>query len=89
MFEERTIPVMAYNLYTILAEKIETILSRNVTNTRGRDFYDTYILLSQNRDELSKSELLNALRIKAEDRSQKVHSNFRSNPSVFEVSKGK
>jgi len=68
MFEDRTIPVMAYNLYTILAEKIETILMRNVTNTRGRDFYDAYILLSMNRDTLSKPELLHALRVKAEER---------------------
>jgi predicted nucleotidyltransferase component of viral defense system len=68
MFEDRTIPVMAYNLYTILAEKIETILSRNVTNSRGRDFYDAYILLSINRDTLSREELLNALRVKAEER---------------------
>ena len=68
MFEDRTIPVMAYNLYTILAEKIETILSRNVTNSRGRDFYDAYILLSINSDTLSKQELLHALRVKAEER---------------------
>jgi predicted nucleotidyltransferase component of viral defense system len=68
MFEERTIPVMAYHLYTILAEKIETILSRNVANTRGRDFYDAYILLSMNRDTLSRTELLHALRVKAEER---------------------
>jgi predicted nucleotidyltransferase component of viral defense system len=68
MFEDRTIPVMAYNLYTILAEKIETILSRNVANTRGRDFYDVYILLSMHRDTLSRPELLNALRAKAEER---------------------
>ena len=68
MFEDRTIPVMAYNLYTILAEKIETILSRNVTNSRGRDFYDAYILLSMNMDTLSREELLHALRVKAEER---------------------
>jgi len=68
MFEERTIPIMAYNLFTILAEKIETILSRNVTNTRGRDFYDVYVLLSMNKETLSKPELLHALRVKAEER---------------------
>jgi predicted nucleotidyltransferase component of viral defense system len=68
MFEDRTIPVMAYNLCTVLAEKIETILSRNVTNTRGRDFYDVYILLSMHRDTLSRPELLHALRAKAEER---------------------
>jgi len=68
MFEDRTIPVMAYDLYAILAEKIETILSRNVTNTRGRDFYDAYVLLSLNRDTLSRAELLQAIRVKAEER---------------------
>ena len=68
MFEDRVIPVMAYNLYTILAEKIETIISRNVTNTRGRDFYDVYILLSMNKDVISREELLHALRIKAQER---------------------
>jgi predicted nucleotidyltransferase component of viral defense system len=68
MFEERTIPVMAYNLYTILAEKIETILSRNVANTRGRDFYDVYILLTQSKETLSRPELLAAMRLKAEAR---------------------
>jgi predicted nucleotidyltransferase component of viral defense system len=44
LFEERSISVMAYNLETILAEKLETILSRNVANTRPRDFYDVHIL---------------------------------------------
>jgi len=44
MFDDRCISVMAYNLETILAEKLETVLSRNVTNTRPRDFYDIHIL---------------------------------------------
>jgi predicted nucleotidyltransferase component of viral defense system len=68
MFEERTIPVMAYNLYTILAEKIETILSRNVSNTRGRDFYDVHILLSMHKDTILREDLLHALREKARER---------------------
>jgi predicted nucleotidyltransferase component of viral defense system len=68
MFEERTIPVMAYNLYTILAEKIETILSRNVMNSRGRDFYDVYILISLYKEILSRAALVHAIRIKAEER---------------------
>lgn len=44
MFEERTISIMAYNLETVLAEKFETTITRGVTNTRMRDFYDIYIL---------------------------------------------
>lgn len=44
MLEERSIEVWAYNLETVLAEKLETVISRNVTNTRMRDFYDIHIL---------------------------------------------
>ena len=45
MFEtDQSIKLLAYNLETILAEKMETILSRNILNTRIRDFYDIYIL---------------------------------------------
>lgn len=44
MLEERSIEVWAYNLETVLAEKLETVSSRNVTNTRMRDFYDIHIL---------------------------------------------
>ena len=35
---------MAYNLETVLSEKIETILTRGTTNTRMRDFYDIHVL---------------------------------------------
>lgn len=44
MFEERQINLWAYNLETVLAEKIETVLSRSTANTRLRDFYDIHIL---------------------------------------------
>jgi len=44
MFEERTLSILAYNLETVLAEKIETVISRGTANTRLRDFYDLYIL---------------------------------------------
>ena len=49
MFEDRTIPIMSYPIETVLAEKLETVISRSITNTRMRDFYDIHILLkSQN-----------------------------------------
>ncbi len=44
MFEDRCIHVLAYNLPTILAEKLETVISRGDQNTRPRDYYDIYIL---------------------------------------------
>ena len=54
MLEDRTIEVWAYNLETVLAEKLETVVSRNVTNTRMRDFYDIYIFLQ----DLTKEEII-------------------------------
>lgn len=47
MFEERAIALWTYNLETLLAEKLETIMSRGTTNTRMRDFYDIYIISRQ------------------------------------------
>ena len=44
IIEDRTIKVMAYNLETILAEKLETVISRGDQNTRPRDYYDIFIL---------------------------------------------
>jgi predicted nucleotidyltransferase component of viral defense system len=44
LLEDRSIRVLAYNLETVLAEKIETVISRGDQNTRARDFYDIFIL---------------------------------------------
>lgn len=43
LFENRSISILAYNLETVLAAKLETILSRSTTSTRMRDYYDVYI----------------------------------------------
>ena len=61
MLEDRTIEVWAYNLETVLAEKLETVISRNVANTRMRDFYDIYILQKLYGEQLNKEILWNAL----------------------------
>jgi len=45
IFSDTSIDILAYNLETLLAEKVETILNRGELNTRIRDFYDVYILL--------------------------------------------
>jgi len=44
LFENRTINILAYNIETVLAEKFETVVTRGITNSRMRDFYDIYIL---------------------------------------------
>jgi len=61
MFEERQIDIFAYNLETVLAEKLETIISRGTTNTRMRDFYDIYILQKMHSEILDKELLAKAL----------------------------
>lgn len=48
---------MAYTLETILAEKFETILRRNVGNTRARDFYDLYVLFHLYHDRINPAYL--------------------------------
>lgn len=45
MLEERSILIWSYNLETILAEKLQTVMSRGVLNTRMRDYYDIYTLM--------------------------------------------
>lgn len=44
MLDDRSIEIWAYNLETVLAEKLETVISRATANTRMRDFYDLHIL---------------------------------------------
>ena len=46
MFEDRTISVLTYNLETLLAEKMQTIVARGIANTRMRDFYDVYEIMN-------------------------------------------
>ena len=53
MFEKREIALLAYNIETVLAEKLETIIARNITNTRMRDFYDIHVLLKSYTDQIN------------------------------------
>ena len=62
MLEDRSIDILVYNLETVLAEKLETIIRRTTTNTRMRDFYDLYILKHSYKDELSSKILHDALK---------------------------
>src|SRR4030067_82589 len=67
-FEDKLIEVWAYNVETILAEKIETILRRSVLNTRPRDFYDVYILLQTQQQRINWKTLSAALNATCEKR---------------------
>jgi len=50
MFEDREIRVLAYNIETVLAEKFTAALSLDVSNSRMKDFYDIYMLVTEQRD---------------------------------------
>lgn len=66
MIENRMIDVLAYNLETVLAEKLETIITRGIVNTRMRDFYDLFILINVFTDHFSYSTLKEAVKITSE-----------------------
>ena len=61
LFEDRSVPVMAYTLETVLAEKYETVIRRNIGTTRARDFYDLYTLYRSRKDEIRPEVLKSAL----------------------------
>ncbi len=73
MLEERTIDVWAYNLETVMAEKLETLIARNITNTRMRDFYDIHILLKIYGNKLNTRILEEALHATAKKRGTEYH----------------
>jgi predicted nucleotidyltransferase component of viral defense system len=67
-FEDKKIEVWAYNIETILAEKVETILRRSVLNTRPRDYYDVYIIMKTKRRAINKNLFRTALNATAQKR---------------------
>jgi len=68
IFDDKEIQVWAYNVETILAEKVETILRRSVLNTRPRDFYDVYLLTSTQRTAIELETFRDALMATAQKR---------------------
>lgn len=73
MLEDRSIDIWAYNLETVLAEKLETIITRATTNTRMRDFYDIYILEQLYGNTLNAQILHDALLATARKRETEGH----------------
>jgi predicted nucleotidyltransferase component of viral defense system len=68
LFEDRSFSILAYNLETVLAEKLETLLSRATANTRMRDFYDIYVLALTQRHNIDSAVLRNAFKNTAKRR---------------------
>ena len=68
MLEDRKIPVWSYNLETILAEKFEAVIKRGITGTRIRDFYDVYMLINTQDENINKKLLTVAINLTSEHR---------------------
>ena len=61
ILDEGTIPIIIYTIETILAEKFETISSRNITTTRARDFYDLYMIYNMYNNKINQEILGEAI----------------------------
>ena len=72
---------ICYNLETIFAEKLETILSRGVANTRMRDYYDVHILMELHEQNLN-DELLNEAFVKTA-KNRGTFDNIKNNSSEY------
>lgn len=62
IFEDKKIPIFAYTLETVVAEKYQTIISRGIYNTRMKDFYDVYILMTEKKEKLNLDNLIMAIK---------------------------
>lgn len=68
MFQEESFRVLAYPHETILAEKYESVIKRNIATTRMRDFYDLYNLYNLRKEEINFEILKQAIISTAERR---------------------
>lgn len=72
MFSDQTIKVLAYPLETVLAEKLETILRRGISNTRTRDFYDLYMLYDLKGEAIDWSNMIKAINNTSKARNSEI-----------------
>ncbi len=61
IFEDKKINIMAYTIETIIAEKFESIISKNITTTRAKDFYDIYMLMNKHKSDINNKNLVKAI----------------------------
>lgn len=73
IFENKKIPILAYTTETIIAEEYQTIITRGILNTRMKDFYDIYVLISKNKDILNIQNLRIAIKNTFEHRKTEIN----------------
>ncbi len=87
LFTNHTIDVWTYNLETVLAEKLETIISRGVASTRPRDRYDLFTLFKLRKNQIDFTILKIAVENTSEKRNSKeLIQNWRNQVREIETS---
>ena len=88
ILEEGTIPIITYTIETILAEKFETISSRNITTTRARDFYDLYMIYNMYNSKINQEILVEAIAKTARQRgSLKAIRQYKEIVELFKINR--
>ena len=85
IFENKTINIMAYTIETIIAEKFESIISKNISTTRAKDFYDIYIIVNNHMDKVNKDILIKAVERTFKHRNTNFNIEYLNN--IFEIIK--
>lgn len=93
IFHEKNIEVLAYPVETIIAEKYESIIKRNITTTRMRDFYDLYTLYNLKKSEIDIDILCTAIKRTSSNResseimkiSEEIIEDIKNDPYLLEL----
>ncbi len=85
IFEDKTINIMAYIIETIIAEKFESIISKNITTTRAKDFYDMYVIVNNCIDKIDKNILIKAIKRTFKHRNTNFNKEYLND--IFEIIK--
>ena len=87
IFEDKKINIMAYTIETIIAEKFESIISKNITTTRAKDFYDLYMLMNKHKNNINNKNLVNAIENTFNKRNTEFNiNNFKETVEILEDS---
>ena len=82
VFDDKVIPVLAYPLENVFAEKLDTIVARGIANTRTRDFYDVYTLYAMKKEEVNFETL--RLALEATSRRRNTFETLEGYPQILE-----
>lgn len=86
LFEDKELKIITYNIETIVAEKLQTLVSRGTLNGRMKDYYDLYYLLIFKKENILKKNLNLAVERTFEKRDTDIDMII---PTIEEIEKSK